>query len=121
MSEPLISIIDDDESVRLALEGLIRSLGFRAAAYPSAEAFLTAEEHLQARCIITDIQMPGMSGIELKRRLVSDGCDAPVIMITARAEGQLHLQAKACGAFCFLKKPFEAADLIACIERALAS
>ncbi|MEJ0064680.1 MAG: response regulator [Caulobacteraceae bacterium] len=101
--------------MRLAIAGLVRSIGFEAAIYASAEDFLATEDYRSARCIITDIQMAGLSGIELKRRLTADGCAAPVIMITARSERQLQDQAKACGAFCFLKKPFEISDLIGCL------
>lgn len=121
MSDPAISIIDDDELMRRAIAGLVRSLGFHAETFASAEDFLAAKARHSARCIITDIHMPGMSGIELKKRLTAEGCATPVIMITARSESVLHTQAQACGAFCFLKKPFEASALVSCLERALAS
>ena len=120
VSAALISVIDDDESMRLGIAGLVRSLGFGASAHASAEDFLASDDHRNARCIITDIQMPGLSGIDLKRRLTADGCDAPVIMITARSEDALRDEARACGAFCFLRKPFKDSDLIVCLERALA-
>jgi FixJ family two-component response regulator len=116
---PLISIVEDDESLRQAMVGLVRSLGYRASPHPSAEAFLAAEEAGQSACIITDIQMPGLSGIELKQRLSASGADLPVIMVTARTEDALHERARASGALCVLKKPFTAEALIACVERAL--
>ncbi len=119
MVQPLIAIIDDDESIRLALSGLMRSLGYRANAYGSAEDFLLSGTCGASACIITDIQMPGLSGIDLKHRLDAGTCRAPVIMITGRPEQRLSEQAEACGAFCVLKKPFDASALIACIDRAL--
>lgn len=117
--DPLISIVEDDESLRQALVGLVRSLGYRVAGYPCAEDFLAADARERADCVVTDIQMPGLSGIDLKERLVADGIGTPVIMVTARAEPALKDRALASGAFCFLKKPFEADALIECLERAL--
>lgn len=120
MAETLISIIDDDDSLRTALVGLVRSLGYRANGFANAEAFLAADQAERSAAIVTDIQMPGLSGIELKERLRADGCAAPVIMITARSEEGLKERAFASGAFCVLKKPFPAEALIDCLERALA-
>ncbi len=117
----LISIIDDDVSLRVALTGLVRSLGYRASAFASAEEFLAAGAASESACIVSDIQMPGLSGIELKERLTRSGCAAPMIMIKARTEAGLHEKAMASGALCVLKKPFAAEDLIACLDRALAS
>lgn len=116
----LISIIDDDDSLRAALVGLVRSLGYRASSYANAEDFLAADDASRSAAIVTDIQMPGLSGIELKHRLVADGCTAPVIMITARAEPGLRERAIESGALCVLRKPFAAEALIDCLERALA-
>lgn len=116
----LISIIDDDESLRTALVGLVRSLGYRASGFANAEDFLAAAEAERSAAIVTDIQMPGLSGIELKERLTEQGCVAPVIMITARSEAGLKERAFASGALCVLKKPFAAEALIDCLERALA-
>ena len=118
--EALISIIDDDESLRAALVGLVRSLGHRASGFASAEDFLASGAAAANAAIVTDIQMPGLSGIELKRKLAADGCTIPVIMITARTEPGLKERAFESGAFCVLGKPFEAAALIDCLERALA-
>lgn len=119
--QPLISIVDDDDSLRQALIGLVRSLGYQAAGFASAEDFLASDESAQSQCVITDIQMPGLSGIELKQALVERGCPSPVIMITARTETTLHERAFANGAFCLLQKPFAAEPLIECLEKALAS
>jgi FixJ family two-component response regulator len=115
----LISIIDDDESLRTALVGLVRSVGLEARSFDSAEEFLKAGALQTFACIITDIQMPGMNGIDLKRHLSAQNVATPVIMITAHAESGIKERALASGAFCFLQKPFEADVLIDCLERAL--
>jgi len=119
--DKLISIIDDDESLRLALVGLVRSLGYRAQGFGSAEEYLGSGDLGASACVITDIQMPGMSGIELKLLLAGRKLPMPVIMITARTEPGLRDKAMASGAVCLLHKPFEANALIACIEEALAA
>lgn len=118
--DTLISIIDDDDSLRSALVGLVRSLGYRAHGFACAEDFLAADQAGRSSAIVTDIQMPGLSGIELKQRLTADGCGAPVIMITARSEEGLKERALESGAVCVLRKPFAAEALIECLERALA-
>jgi FixJ family two-component response regulator len=114
---PLVAIIDDDESLRLALVGLVRSEGLDAKGFPSAEDFLGSGAAVA--CVITDIQMPGMSGIDLKEALAARQCSVPVIMITARSEPGLEERARASGAACYLKKPFEASELLGCIAKAL--
>ena len=116
---PLISIIDDDESMLSALVSLVRSAGYDARGFTSAEEFLGCGMVPSLACIITDIQMPGMSGIELKQHLEACQFSTPVIMITARHEPGLEERALASGAVCFLRKPFEGDTLIGCIERAL--
>ena len=118
LSAPLVSIIDDDESMRFALTGLVRSFGLAAATFSSAEDFIHSASRDTSCCIITDIQMPGLSGIELKRWLDEHSSLVPVIMITARPEPHLHAQALASGAVCLLKKPFGAEALLACLRRA---
>jgi FixJ family two-component response regulator len=115
----LISIIDDDESMRRAIVALIRSAGYDAHGFASAEDFLGSGTVENFACIVTDIQMPGMSGIELKEHLTASQRLVPVIMITARHDPGLEEKAVASGAVCFLRKPFEADTLIACLERAL--
>lgn len=119
MKDPVISIIDDDEAARSAVVALMRAKGFEAKSYGSAEEFLVAGASETSQCIITDIQMPGLTGIELKQKLDADNCKTPVIMITARVEPRLHSLALASGAFCLLRKPFKANALIECVERAL--
>ena len=117
----LISVVEDDDSLRRALLSLVKSLGYEASGHPSAEAFLGTDEHSRSSCIITDIQMPGMTGIELKHMLASRDSRVPVIMITARTEEPLLARAKRSGATCLLQKPFDAETLVECLDRALAS
>ena len=117
---PLISVIDDDASLRRAIVSLVRSLGYTAHGFASAEEFLDAKEEVQSNCIITDIQMPGMSGIELKEALDKRGLVTPVIMITARTEPPLLARALSSGAAGLLRKPFEADAFVQCLEKALA-
>jgi FixJ family two-component response regulator len=120
-AEPLIAIIDDDESMRVGLATLVRAAGYATQSFASAEEFLGLG-HASLRsfaCVITDIQMPGLSGIELKQCLSAELSSLPVIMITARNEAGLEERALFAGAACFLRKPFEAAVLLRCLERAL--
>jgi FixJ family two-component response regulator len=115
----LISIVDDDSSMRDALVGLVRSLGYDARGFASAEDFLACDDLERFSCTITDIQMPGMSGFELKRHLDERHGAMPVIMITARSETGLREKAVSSGAAYFLRKPFETETLVDCLERAL--
>jgi FixJ family two-component response regulator len=115
----VISIIDDDEPARSAVAALMRAKGFSPNTYESAEGFLDAKGQQLSQCIITDIFMPGMSGIELKQRLNTAACSVPVIMISARLEDRVQNAALEIGAFCVLRKPFKAHALIECVERAL--
>jgi FixJ family two-component response regulator len=120
-AEPLIAIIDDDESARIGLVTLVRAAGYAAQGFASAEEFLgLGPRSLRGfACVITDIQMPGLSGIDLKQHLSAELCPLPVIMITARSEAGLEERALAAGAACFLRKPFDAAAIVRCLERAL--
>jgi FixJ family two-component response regulator len=115
-----VAVVDDDEAVRDALGNLLASLGLRAATFASAEEFLTSPASGAAACLIIDVQMPGMGGLELQRRLAASGNRAPVILITAFPLEHVRRQADALGAVGFLVKPFEASLLIECLERALA-
>ncbi len=119
MNSVLISIIDDDRSVREAIEGLIRSLGYPTIAFGSAEEYLDSGRIDDTACIITDLQMPGLSGIDLQRRLIADGHRTPVIIVTAFASDLVRKHALDAGAYGFLSKPFDESSLITCIDRAL--
>ena len=116
---PQIAVIDDDDPFRLALVESLDSLAYCARGYASAEQFLDAAGETSCDCVITDIQMPGMSGIDLKLLLSARGSNTPVIMITARVDLELEARALASGAICLLRKPFESAALVDCLERAL--
>jgi len=118
---PLIAIVDDDASLCSALETLLRSLGYRSIAFESALHFLASSDVGNYQCVISDISMPGMSGLEIKRQLQALGAgDIPVILITARTEPTLLVQAKASGAHSLLTKPFGVDQLIASLTDALA-
>ena len=117
---PVIAIVDDDESFRRATTSFVRSLGYGTAAFDSAEAFLKSERVNDADCLITDVQMPGMTGIELQGRLIEQGHSLPVIFITAFPEMKARAQAIAAGAIGFLAKPFDDKGLIQCLDEALA-
>ena len=121
-----IAVIDDDESFRDALVESLFSLGYRADGFASAEDYLgTIEDYLGTvngkwfDCVVTDIHMPGMSGLDLMKRLAARGSTAPVVLITARCDSSLEAQAVASGAVCLFRKPFEIDDLIRCIEEAV--
>lgn len=103
----MVAIVDDDESVRSALRGLMKQAGFTALAFESAEEFLNSGERKHTGCLITDIRMPGMSGLELQSRLNKDHHRIPIIFITAQGDEDLRMQALRAGAVDFLTKPFD--------------
>jgi FixJ family two-component response regulator len=115
----VIAIVDDDPSVRIATESLMRSLGYAACSFASAQEFLRSDRLRETDCLITDVQMPGMGGMELQQTLASAGHAMPVIFITAFPEERVRRQAAAAGAFGFLSKPFEGQAMIDCVEAAL--
>jgi FixJ family two-component response regulator len=115
----VISIIDDDESVREATKGLLEARGYSAETFSGAEEFLGSGHLQNTRCLITDVRMPGLSGIELQRRLLDTGYRIPVIFVTARPDERTRLQALQAGAFGFLSKPFSEEGLMRCLVRAL--
>ena len=118
---PIIAVVDDDEAVRAAIENLVRSLDLGVAVFASAEAFLASTIRRCVACLITDVQMPGMSGIDLQRHLAATGDAVPVILITAFPRDDVRSQAEAEGAYGYLAKPFDGPRLIECIERALSA
>jgi FixJ family two-component response regulator len=118
---PLISIVDDDESVREATKSLVRSLGYKVVTFGSAEEFLESAHLTATTCLITDVQMPGLSGVELQDRLIADGRRMPVIFVTAFPDERLQGQVLKSGAIGFLRKPFNEDRLIECIDAALKS
>jgi FixJ family two-component response regulator len=114
-----IAVIDDDESFRVALVESLSSLGYGADGYASAEDYIRAVGGKSFDCVVTDIHMPGMNGLDLMKRLATQGSTIPVVLITARSDTNLEARAAAAGAACLLRKPFEINNLIACIEGAV--
>jgi FixJ family two-component response regulator len=119
MDSPVISIIDDDPSVRKATDGLVRSLGYRSLTFASAEDFLESDHIEDTSCVITDVQMPGLSGVELQSVLNARGARLPMIFITAFPEDRIRRSVLEAGAVGFLSKPFEEAVLIDYLQTAL--
>lgn len=117
---PVISIIDDDESVREATESLVRSLGYDATTFASAEEYLSSGDVWESSCVITDLHMPGMSGADLQARLIANGHSTPVIFMTAYFDERVRNRVLDAGAFGFLRKPFTEDCLIECLDKALA-
>lgn len=115
----VISIIDDDASVRAALGSLVRSLGFTARTFESAESFLGSSNFAETSCIITDVQMPGMSGLDLQDNLRAAGSAIPTVFITAFPEEHLRARAEAGGAIGFLAKPFDGQALTSLLVNAV--
>ena len=118
-AKPLILIVDDDESMREAIEGLIRSLGYRVEAVASAQEFLSSRFVRNTSCLIADMQMPGMTGFELYRRLSTSEKPIPTILITAYPDDGVRERALSAGVLGYLSKPFDEDDLLACIRSAL--
>jgi FixJ family two-component response regulator len=115
---PLISIVDDDAALRSSLENLIRSVGWRAQGFSSAEAFLSSNHVHETGCLILDVRMPGMSGLELQRQLVVANSHMPIIFITAHGDDDRRTQALEAGAVAFLYKPFYEEELLNAIDAA---
>jgi FixJ family two-component response regulator len=116
---PVISIVDDDLSVREAAEGLVRSLGYTAATFASAEEFLDSGRVDSTSCLISDVHMPGLSGVELQDRLIAEGYSMPIIFVTAYPDEKLRGRVLRAGAIGYLSKPFSEDHLIECLDSAL--
>jgi FixJ family two-component response regulator len=115
----MISIVDDDEGFRAALGSLVRSLGYKSKVFGSAEEFLESSHLNRTACLISDVQMPGMNGIELQGRIRALGCNTAVIFVTAYPDERSRARALEGGAVGFLEKPFDGHDIIGLIEKAL--
>src|ERR1700729_2133515 len=115
----LVAIVDDDQSVQRALQDLIESDGLSALCFSSAEQFLDSQARGNAACLIADIRMPGMSGLELQAKLKAERCRIPVIFITAHGDAKMRMQALRAGAVEFLSKPFDAEILLERVRAAL--
>ena len=115
----LVAIVDDDESVQRALQDLIESDGLSALCFGSAEQFLDSEARNKAACLIADIRMPGLSGLELQAKLKAERCRTPIIFITAHGDAGMRVQAMREGAVEFLNKPFDDAVLLEIVRAAI--
>ena len=116
---PLISIVDDDDSLRNSLNNLIRSVGFGVQDFCSAEAFLKSNQLHDTACLILDVRMPGMSGLDLQRQLVATNCPTPIIFITSHGDSDAQARALEAGAVDYLYKPFREEALLKAIDSAL--
>lgn len=115
----VVFVVDDDESVRGSLKRLIRSMGLAVETFASAEDFLSSPDAAAADCLILDIRMPGMSGLDLQQRLVQSGSQIPIIFISAHDDQEARSRAMKAGAIAFLQKPFEEEDLLEALCAAL--
>jgi len=115
----LVAIVDDDRSVQSALKDLMESAGLLARSFGSAEEFLESDQRNQTACLVTDIRMPGMSGLELQAKLKTEGSRIPMIIITAHSDPKIKMQAMSAGAIEFLSKPFDDEVLLEKVRSAL--
>jgi FixJ family two-component response regulator len=116
---PLIAIVDDDDALRNSLDNLLRSAGFRAHGFASAEAFLRSDQARETACLIVDVRMPDMNGLELQRQIVAANWQIPIIFMTAHADDEARARALEAGAVAFLYKPCREDDLLHAIDVAL--
>jgi FixJ family two-component response regulator len=117
--EHLIAVVDDDESVREGATNLFRSMGFAVQAFASAEEFLSSGTLDQTSCLVLDVQMPGMGGLDLQSHLAATGRDIPIVFVTGYSDDRLRSTALQSGAVCFLTKPFNEGDLLDGLHSAL--
>jgi FixJ family two-component response regulator len=115
----LVAIVDDDDLMRGALGGLLKAVGLSARAFASAEEFLESGDQHETACLIADISMPGMSGLELQAKLNAEHCRIPIIFITAHGDAKMRMQALRAGAVEFLAKPFDDEVLLGNVRAAL--
>lgn len=116
---PFISIVDDDDSLRRSLGNLLRSLGFRVQEFASAQAFIGAQNARETACLILDVRMPGMTGLDLQRHIAASGWRVPIAFITSHADDDARTRALAAGAVAFLSKPFREKEILDAINAAL--
>ena len=116
---PLISIVDDDDSLRRSLGNLLRSLGFRVQEFASAQAFIGSQNARETACLILDVRMPGMTGLDLQRHIAASGWRVPIVFITSHADDDARTRALAAGAVGFLSKPFREQEILDAINAAL--
>ena len=117
---PLVAIVDDDKSIRNATRDLLKAAGFSTATFEDAESFLGSASRASAACLVADMRMPGMTGLELYQALVASGDGIPTVIITAHPEELTQSRAREAGITCYLSKPFAPDDLLECVGEALA-
>ena len=115
----LVAIVDDDDLMRSALQGMLKSVGLLSQTFASAEEFLTSGQQFKTACLIADIRMPGMSGLELQAKLNAEHCRIPTIFITAHGDAKMRMQAMRAGATDFLAKPFDDEVLLESVRAAM--
>jgi len=118
---PLIAVVDDDRSIRNATQDLLNAAGFSTLTFENAKSFLGSSVRASAACLIADMRMPGMTGLELHEYLAKSGTGIPTIIITAHPEPQSRERAREAGITCFLTKPFTPDELLTCVRKALAT
>jgi FixJ family two-component response regulator len=116
---PLVSIVDDDDALRNSLDDLMRSMGFRTQGFPSAEAFLSSNQARDTACLLLDVRMAGMNGLDLQLQIAAANWQIPVIFITAHADDNTRARALEAGAVAFLYKPFREEELLNALDAAL--
>ena len=117
---PLIVVVDDDKSIRNATQDLLKAAGFSTATFEDAESFLGSASRASAACLVADMRMPGMTGLELYQALLASGECIPTVIITAHPEELTQSRARDAGITCYLSKPFAPDDLLECVREALA-
>ena len=118
--KPLVAIVDDDKSIRDATQNLLEAGGFSTATFQSAETFLTSARRARVACLVADMRMPGMTGLELHQQLVALGRVIPTVLVTAYPDEATRLRARKAGIRCYLPKPFAPDELLECIRQAIA-
>jgi len=117
---PFVAIVDDDRSIRNATQNLLKAAGFATATFEDAESFLRSASFANASCVVADMRMPGMTGLELYHELVALGHRIPTVIITAHPEELTQARAREAGISCYLTKPFAPDELLGCVSEALA-
>jgi len=113
-----VAVVEDDDSVREATKHLLQLLGYAAASFASAEDFLNSDHMRDTACLVADVHLPGMSGVELQTRLISDGHRMPIIFVTAFPDQSIRARVLKNGALCYLSKPLQEERLVACLDQA---
>jgi FixJ family two-component response regulator len=120
METSCVAIVEDDESLRNAIRNLLAAAGYSSATFEDAESFLRSDSRAHVACLVADMRMPGMSGLDLHKVLVASGAGIPTVIITAHPEEMTRSRARKAGICCYLIKPFDPEDLLECVRAALA-